>query len=204
MRSGSLRKVATSFVALNVCAIHLFTSDARADVSSFLALGPGYGLKRSEATGDFDRATAFSASIGVASTPHGSIVAGGLLRSITYFDLGTDLSLSLRVATGGFARGQWGVAVDVGPGWRSWRSGDYGRFPLGGMITVGAPWGLQLGVGGEAINLAGSPASTGLVAVFEIDLLRLTVMRQGATDHYWENPSPAGGRVTGWSLPFGL
>jgi hypothetical protein len=153
-------------------------------------------LKRSETTGDYDRATALSFSVGVASTPHGAIVAGGLLRSVTYFDLGTDLSLSLRVASGGFARGQWGVAVDVGPGWRSWRSGDYGRFPLGGMLTIGGPWGLQLGVGGEALNLAGMPSSQGFVALFEIDFLRLTVMRQGATDHYWENPSPAGGRIT--------
>jgi hypothetical protein len=45
------------------------------------------------------------------------------------------------------------------------------------------------------MNLRDDASARGLVAVLEIDLLRLTVMRRGATDHYWENPSPAGGRA---------
>jgi hypothetical protein len=208
MCSGWKRKIARSLVAAVACGLLLSqrgapsahaiwgVAEAHAEPSSFLAVGPGYGLKRAESTGTYDRATALSLSIGVASTPRGAIVVGGLFRSLTYFDLGTDISLSLRVATGGFARGQWGLALDVGPGIRSWTSRDYGRYPLGGMLTLGGPWGLQLGVGGEALNLAGSPASQGVVALFELDLLRLTVMRQGATDHYWENPSPAGGKIT--------
>ena len=63
------------------------------------------------------------------------------------------------------------------------------------MLIGGAPWGLQLAVGGELFRIAGNDAQArGVVALLEIDLLRLTVMRQGATDRYWENPSPAGGR----------
>lgn len=202
MRSGRKRKIAGSLAAAGVCVLHLLKSEpAHADVTSFLAFGPGYGLKRNDSTKDFDRATAFGYSIGVASSPRGALVAGGMFRGITYLDLGTDISLSLRVATGGFARGQWGLAFDVGPGWRSWQNSDYGRFPLGGLVTLGAPWGLQLAVGGEALNLAGSPQSQGLVALIEIDLLRLTVMRQGGTDRYWENPSPAGGKITRAGIP---
>lgn len=169
---------------------------ARADVSSWFSAGGGYGVQRSDSRGAFDRATAFSLSIGVGTTPLSSVVVGGLVRSTTYFTLGTDVDLSLRVASGGFARGQWGLAFDVGPGWRTWKNAaDYGRFPLHASIIGGAPWGLQLGLGVDAVNLAGSPTSVGGVALLEIDLLRLTVMRQGSTDRWWENPAPAGGRV---------
>ena len=63
------------------------------------------------------------------------------------------------------------------------------------MIVGGAPWGLQLGVGANLFSLDGGTSAQGAVALLEIDLLRLTVMRQGATDRWWENPSPAGGRV---------
>lgn len=144
----------------------------------------------------YDRAAALTLSIGVGTTPTKSLVVGGLLRSTTYFTLGTDLGLSARVATGGFARGQWGLAFDVGPGWRSWTgASSYGRFPLHAMVIGGAPWGIQLGVGGDFSNLEGDPSARGVVALLEIDLLRLTVMRQGPTDRYWENPSPAGGHM---------
>ena len=79
--------------------------------------------------------------------------------------------------------------------WRAFGSGEYGRWPISAMLIGGAPWGLQLAVGGELLKIAGDDArARGLVALLEIDLLRLTVMRQGATDRYWENPSPAGKR----------
>lgn len=174
----------------------LLPSPARADVSSWFTAGGGYGVQHAETRGVYDRATALSFSIGVGTTPVSSLVVGGLVRSTTYFTLGTDLGLSARVATGGFARGQWGLAFDIGPGWRSWGKGaEYGRFPLHAMIVGGAPWGLQLGVGGDIWSIDGGPSARGAVALLEIDLLRLTVMRQGTTDRYWENPSPAGGRV---------
>jgi hypothetical protein len=169
---------------------------ARADVSSWFSAGGGYGVQRSDSRGAYDRATAFSFSIGVGTTPLSSVVVGGLVRSTTFFTLGTDVDLSLRVASGSFVRGQWGLAFDIGPGWRTWKNAaDYGRFPLHAMIVGGAPWGLQLGLGVDALNIAGSPTSLGGVALLEIDLLRLTVMRQGSTDRWWENPAPAGGRV---------
>jgi len=169
---------------------------AHADVSSWFTGGGGYGVARSESRGEYDRATALSFSIGVGTTPTSSVVVGGLVRTTTYFTLGTDLDLSGRIATGGFARGQWGLAFDVGPGWRSWkRRSDYGGFPLHAMIVGGAPWGLQLGIGANLLNLDGGTSAQGAIALLEIDLLRLTVTRQGATDRWWENPSPAGGRV---------
>jgi hypothetical protein len=174
----------------------LHASPAQADVSSWFTAGGGYGFQHSESTGSYDRATALSFSIGVGSTPVNNVVVGGLLRTTTFFSLGTDLDLSARFATGSFARGQWGLAFDIGPGWRSWGTGaDHGRFPLHAMVVGGAPWGLQLGVGGDVWSIGGDPAARGVVAILEIDLLRLTVMRQGAPDRWWENPAPAGGRV---------
>ncbi len=184
-------------LAIGVCTLHTFPRSARADVTSWFTAGGGYGVQHSDSRDAYDRAGVLSFSIGVGSQPTSSVVVGGLVRTTTYFSLGTDLDLSLRIASGGFARGQWGVAFDAGPGWRSWGDGaDYGRFPLHAMIIGGAPWGLQLGVGGDIWSIGGDPAARGLVAIFEIDLLRLTVMRQGATDKWWENPSPAGGRVS--------
>ena len=192
---NSRRSLAIALIiGLGACTLH--ASPAHADVSSWFTGGGGYGFQRSESSGNYDRATALSFSIGVGSTPVKSVVVGGLVRTTTFFTLGTDLDLSMRVATGSFARGQWGLALDLGPGWRSWGHGaPYGRFPLHAMVVAGGPWGMQLGVGGDFWNIGGAPYARGAVAILEIDLLRLTVMRQGATDQWWENPSPAGGHL---------
>lgn len=168
-------------------------SSAAADVSSWLAIGGGYTLQHNAVASQTDRATALGFSLGVGSTPRAPIVVGGVIRTLTFFTLGTDLSLSARVASGGFARGQWGLAVDVGAVGRWWKEGDYGRYPLQGVVTLGAPWGLQVAMGAQFWNIDGDPQARGGFAALEIDLLRLTVMRHGATDRLWYNASPAGG-----------
>ena len=191
-RSGKTRKC-LAIAAGALCMLH--AGAGRADVSSWLSAGGGYGMKHNDSTGKLRDAGSASFAIGVGSDPTRSFVVGGVLRSTTYFGLGTDLGLSARFATGGFARGQWGLAIDAGPMWRSFGSGEYGRWPISAMVIGGAPWGLQLAVGGELFRIAGNDAQArGAVALLEIDLLRLTVMRHGGTDRYWENPSPAGGR----------
>ncbi len=171
--------------------------DARADVTSWLSAGGGYAFERNAPRNTFDRASTLSFAVGVGSDPTRSVVIGGIVRSTTYLTLGTDLGLAMRVASGGFARGQWGFAVDVGPAYRAFGGGDYARWPIGGMLFLGGPWGLQLGVGGDLFNIITphDPGARGVTALLEIDLLRLTLMRQGATDRWWENPSPAGGHI---------
>jgi hypothetical protein len=170
-----------------------FAANAHAEPTSWLAVGGGYGFERSDSAARLDRAAAMSVSVGVGTSPANRFVVGGILRSVTYFSLGTDLSIAPRIATSGFARGDWGLALDAGVAARWWGGGDYGRYPLQFMVTGGAPWGIQLGVGTDIWNLSGAPFARGAVAILELDLLRLTVMRSGKTESYWPNSSPAGG-----------
>jgi len=188
------RALLAALVVPFACMLH--ASDARADTSSWLSMGGGYGLQHADSRGTFDRAAAMTFGLGVGTEPTKAVVFGGTLRTTTFFSLGTDLGLAIRGATGGFARGQWGLAVDAGLAWRPWGDGDYGTWPVTGTIYLGMPWGFQFGVGGEAFRVFGSDRNAqGVFATLELDLLRLTLMRQGATDRYWENPSPAGGRM---------
>ncbi|MBX3229331.1 MAG: hypothetical protein KIT84_18075 [Labilithrix sp.] len=165
-------------------------------MSSFLSGGGGYGAQYNDATNRFRQTGAASFGLGVGTDPLRRAVLGGMLRSTTFFGLGTDLGLSIRIATGGFARGDWGLAFDAGAAWRSFGRGEYGRWPITARITGGGPWGLQLAVAGDVLKVAGNDAQArGVVAVLELDLLRLTVMRQGSSEKWWPNPAPAGGRV---------
>ena len=172
-----------------------FAPAARAEPTSWLAVGGGYSFERNDVTATTSRAAAMSVSVGVGTSAANRFVVGGLLRSVTYFSLGTDLSVGPRIATGGFSRGDWGLAFDAGVGARLWGQGDYGRYPLQFILTGGAPWGVQLGVGTDVWNLDGAPYARSAFAVLELDLLRLTVMRQGRTERYWPNSSPAGGHT---------
>ena len=174
-------------------ALAIAPGTARAEPSSWLSFGGGYGIARNDLTAYTDRAPAFSALVGVGSSARAPIVAGGVFRATTYFTLGTDLGIAMRLATGGFARGDWGVALDFGPTARWWGDGDYGRYPLQAILTGGLPWGVQVGVGASFWNLAGAPYAKSGFAVLELDLLRFTLMRQGSTESFWPNPAPPGG-----------
>jgi hypothetical protein len=170
-------------------------AEARADVTSFLAGGGGYAFERNDVAKTTDRASVMSLSLGVGSTPRSPIVVGGLFRSTTFFGQGTELSIGPRVTTGGFARGDWGVALDLAVASR-WYKGDvYGQYPLQGVFTLGSPWGFQLGVAVDIWSISGAPYASGAFAVLEFDFLRFTVMRQGTSEAFWPNPAPAGGHV---------
>jgi hypothetical protein len=168
---------------------------AKADVTTWLALGAGIAVDHATAGNVTNVNPAFSATMGVGSDPSHHWVVGGVFRSMSRFNEGTDISLSLRVTTGSFSRGDWGVGFDLGPALRLWANNDYGTYPLQGAVIFGAPWGLQATLGSDIVNLGGHPASLGAFAVIEFDLLRFTLMRQGSSETYWKNPLPAGGRV---------
>ena len=179
-----------------VAPVGLSAIDARADVTSWMAVGGGYSLERDHASKANDFAPALTYSFGVGSSPLSSFVLGGLVRGQTLFGLGTDVGVVARAATGGFARGEWGVALDAGALWRSWGDGSFGDWPLQAVLTGGCPWGLQLALGTELFSASGGTPAQGFFASVEIDLLRLTVMRQGPSERWWPNPAPAGGHTT--------
>jgi len=185
----------TQLVLLGLLAVSgaAVSRDARADVSSWMAVGGGYAAQMNRDTSSRDFAGALTYSMGVGSSPLSRIVVGGLFRGTTLFGFGTDLGLAVRAATGGFARGDWGAALDAGVVWRTWGNSSYGDWPLQGVLTIGTPWGLQLAVGAEVWSVTEGVQAQGAFAALEIDLLRLTVMRQGSSEHWWPNPAPAGG-----------
>jgi len=168
---------------------------ASADVTSWLAVGGGYALQRDRRAGENKLAPALSYTLGVGSSPLAPFVLGGLVRGTTFLGYGTDLGVGLRGATGGFARGDWGVAIEADALWRPWKGGNYGRWPLQGALTVGFPWGFQVSAGAQFLSLSNERSAVGGFAVLELDLLRLTLMRQGGTERWWRNPAPAGGHL---------
>jgi hypothetical protein len=183
-----------------VAAVALVAGDARADLSSWLAVGGGATAQLAQGASTRDVAGAFTWSVGVGSSPMKPFVLGVIYRGTTYVGLGTDLGAAVRVATGGFARGDWGLALDAGVAWRTWGEGTYGDSPLQGVLTFGSPWGLQLAVASQVWTLDNGVSAQGFFAALEIDLLRLTLMRQGASERWWPNPNPAGGREKTVSL----
>jgi len=152
---------------------------ARADVTSWFAVS-GAAAALEQDTVARKVAGALALEMGVGSSPGGSVVIGGLLKSFTFFGDGTDLALTARVATGGYVRGGWGVALDAGPYRRWWGVSSTGVL---GQVVVGAPLGLQV----SAFTEQGTEGAHTYGATFGIDLLRLTVYRDN-TQHYWYNP----------------
>jgi hypothetical protein len=187
---------------LLVSTVLLSSGPALADVSSWLAVGGGAAIQRNRPSATRDVAAAFTYSVGVGSSPLAPLVLGAIARGTTMFGLGTDLGVALRAATGGFARGDWGVALEAGALWRPWRDGTYGEWPVQGVVTGGSPWGLALAAGAELWSVDGGTAAQGFFAVLEIDLLRLTLMRQGGTERWWPNPNPGGGRKLAFPSAF--
>jgi hypothetical protein len=181
--------LASSTLAALLCA----SATTSADVTSWLSVGGGATAQLAQGASTPDYGAAITYSLGVGTSPHNPFVLGVMYRGATYVTLGTDVGWAVRGATGGFARGDWGLALDLGAAWRPWGNGDYGTFPLQAVLTGGSPWGFQLGIGAQAWNIGSGPQAEGLFAVLEIDLLRLTVDRQGPTERWWPNPNPAGG-----------
>jgi hypothetical protein len=64
------------------------------------------------------------------------------------------------------------------------------------VLTLGAPWGLGLALSFDSTTEPSGKQAYAAFAAIELDLLRLTVMRQGPSERWWPNPAPAGGRVS--------
>lgn len=163
------------------CALGI-TSEARADVSSWLLVGSGPAWL-SRCGGPYELAATLRIDAGLGTSSAAPMVVGAVVSSNTLFRFGTDLSMALRGATSGFARGDWGVALDTGLFKRWWGDSSWG--PVG-AVHLGAPFGVQLSVHAAL----GRDRHRTFQAVFGVDLLRLTVHRTSGQE-YWKNPKPA-------------
>jgi hypothetical protein len=177
LRASSYRAVCGGvWIAL---ALLLGAGEAKADVSSWFQAGGGITWL-SEAGTSHENPGTLQIDLGVGSPPNKSMIVGGILRSLTFFGRGTDLAFAARGATGGFVRGDWGVALDAGMYQRWWGSNSTGFI---GDVALGAPYGLQL----TALTEQGSNSVHSYGVVFGIDFLRLTVYR-ASSQQYWPNP----------------
>jgi len=173
-----LRFVTLTALALGTLGV---AKEARADVSSWASVmsGPTWlddGVaKRSVAS--------LQMEAGIGLPPSAPIVVGGLFDVTTHFGQGTDLGLLSRFATRGFVLGDWGGALDLG-GYERW----WGRKSAGfeGKVVLGAPWGLQLGLGGGF----GTKDAKFFGFTLGIDFARLTVFRT-VGETWFPNPYPA-------------
>jgi hypothetical protein len=155
---------------------------ARADVSSWLFAGGGASaLYRPHVSGDTAAAMQFDAGMG--SSPAAAIAVGGLVRMQTRIGDGSDFGLFVRTATGGFVRGNWGGAIDLGGYERWW--GPASAPGYAGSLVLGGPWGLTL-----SLNAARDTKDANtFTAVFGIDLARLSVYRTSGLG-WMPNPFP--------------
>lgn len=152
-----------------------------ADPSSWFSLAGGASSWTENGERRFPGA--FQMDLGLGSSPASPLVVGGVFKTLTFFGRGTDLALTLRTATGGYVRGDFGVAVDIGGYERFWEVGSQGFL---GALVLGAPYGLQL----TAMTEQGTNDVRAYTATVGIDFLRLTVYRN-VSGGYWPNPMRA-------------
>ena len=176
-------RVSSSLPPLAALFVSLVAIPARADVSSWLFAGGGASaLYRPHTSGDTAGALQFDAGMG--SSPAAALAVGGLLRMQTRIGGGSDLGLFVRTASGGFVRGNWGAALDLG-GYERW----WGPAPApgyAGSVVLGGPWGLTL-----SLNAARDTKDANtFTAVLGVDLARLSVYRTSGLS-WMPNPFPS-------------
>lgn len=155
-----------------------FSFSAHADAASWFSLAGGLGNFSEGGTRQYPGA--LQLELGLGSSPARAVVVGGVVKTLSYFGNGTDLAFTLRAASGGFARGGFGFAIDAGGYERWWGENSAGFL---GALVLGGPLGLQL----TGMTEQGTNDVRAYAAVFGIDFLRLTVYRN-ASGGYWPNP----------------
>lgn len=158
------------------------SGQARADAASWLFVGGG-AAQLDQAGGVQSRPGLMQLDLGLGTSPANAFVFGGLVRNSTYFGDGTDLSLLARGATQGFARGGYGLALDLGVAQRWWGPSSTA---LAVSVDAGAPWGLTLGLNG---SFAADSVRT-FALVVGIDWARLTAHRHAGGSWWPSYPLP--------------
>jgi hypothetical protein len=159
----------------------LRAAPAAAQATSWLYVGGGTGMQDfATPEGDQLKRPALQLDSGLGSPATHPVVLGALLRGQLYFGSGMDLAVLARGVTRGFARGGFGLGLDVGAYQRWWGSQSTG---VTGNLVLGAPWGLTL-LGGASV---GSGEQKLYFASLGIDFARLTVHRHSGLD-WFPNP----------------
>lgn len=162
-------------------ALLLAAPGARADVSSWASVGAGPTWLDDGITSRSVASLQMEAGIG--TPPSGILAVGALFHVETHFGQGTDLGLLARFASRGFVLGDWGAALDLGGYERFWGRGSQGAL---GKLVLGAPWGIELGLGGGF----GTHDARFLGVTLGIDFARLTIFRT-VGESWFPNPYPA-------------
>jgi hypothetical protein len=165
-----------------LCAVlSLWAAPAAAQATSWLYVGGGSGmLDFATREGDQLKRPALQLDTGLGSPATHPVVLGALFRGQLFLGSGVDLAVVARGVSRGFARGGFGLGLDVGAYQRWWGSQSTG---VTGNLVLGAPWGLTL-LGGASI---GSGEQKLYFASLGIDLARLTVHRHTGLD-WFPNP----------------
>jgi hypothetical protein len=168
-----------SAAALSAALLH--ASPAAAQASSWLFVGGGAGMVDQGQPGVArETRPALQLDTGLGSTATQPLVVGALFRAQAYFNSGIDLAVVARAVSRGFARGEFGIGLDVGAYQRWWGPDSTGVI---GNLVLGGPWGLTL-LGGATL---GSGDQKLYFASLGVDLARLTVHRHSGLD-WFANP----------------
>lgn len=179
-------RTALSIVAgvLPLLATMLWAAPAAAQASSWLYVGGGSSvLDFTTREGDQLKRPVLQLDSGLGSPATHPVVLGALFRGQVYFGSGVDLALVARGVSRGFARGGFGLGLDVGAYQRWWGSQSTG---VTGNLVLGGPWGLTL-LGGASVGTGDQKL---YFASLGIDLARLTVHRHTGLD-WFANPMRA-------------
>jgi hypothetical protein len=178
VKHQTLRGCRALLASLCGVAVVSFSLSARADAASWFSVAGGLGAFSEGGTRQYPGA--LQLELGMGSSPASAVVVGGVAKTLSYFGNGTDLAFTLRAASGGFARGGFGFAIDAGAYQRWWGEDSSGFL---GALVLGGPLGLQL----TAMTEQGTSDVRAYAATFGIDFLRLTVYRN-APGGYFPNP----------------
>lgn len=127
--------------------------------------------------------------VGLGVPANRAFVWGGLARMLVHGDAGVDLGFVVRGTTGEFARGGFGVGVDVGVLRRWWA---HGSTAATASLVLGAPWGITASAG-ATFPIGGNELESQertLQISLGIDFARLTVHRTTGLN-WFPNPLPA-------------
>jgi hypothetical protein len=196
----AVRPRLAAIAALPLVSLFVLQATAHAEPTSWLAFGPGLSANYDRSSHGEAGGLTVSAEIGLGTDPSHPLVVGGVFRALTTFGVAPDrlpLSLSARIATSGFARGDLGVAMDLGVAAR-WTGGQtYGHFPFQPVAILGLPGALQLEVGFDLGDVTGaSPAAAGGFFLVSVDFFRLASRRSGTQKGFFSSEAPPPVTVT--------